>query len=62
MRLLRWNCANNLFSFIRVFLTYTKEKVNDTSYHCYYSLAPSGGLRATEGGQCDTSESEAART
>jgi hypothetical protein len=39
-----------------------EQKINDLSYHHYYSLVPSGGLRATEGKTCDTSESEAVCT
>jgi hypothetical protein len=56
------DCANNLFSFIQAFCTYTKLKINNPSYHRYYSLMPSGGLLMTEEGTCDASESEATRT
>jgi hypothetical protein len=43
---------NNLFSFVRIMYTsYTR-----------YSPMPSGGLRETEEGTCDASESKATRT
>jgi hypothetical protein len=48
--------VNNLFSLIRIFLT--KQKVNNTCHHRYYSLAIAGGLQVTEGGTCDASESK----
>jgi hypothetical protein len=47
------------FSSILGFLPTYKLKNRDVNYHHYYSPAPSGGPRATEGRICDAIESEA---
>jgi hypothetical protein len=57
-----WNAQITYFHSSMSFLLTQKQKVSDKGNHCYYSPASSGGQRATEGGTCDASESEAGHT
>jgi hypothetical protein len=57
-----WIVQITFFHLSESFLLTREQKINDVSYHHYYSLTSSGGFRATEGRTCDASEFDAAHT